>query len=205
MSLRSELVYYSKECYKNRFLAATDGNLSVRTPQNTIITTASGTCKGKITQNGLVEVDFKFKIKNGKGSPSTELKLHRFIYRSRPDVNAVIHTHPVFATAFAASGNALDKNIFPEIFLKIGKVHLASFGCPSTEELPKSISKYVKNSKAILLSNHGLVAFGKNVEEAYYITEKVEHAAEIIFFARLLGGERELTKGQLEKLRKLKN
>ncbi len=203
MSLRSELVYYSKQCYKNRFLAATDGNLSVRTIHDSILTTASGTCKGKITQLNIVEVDFSIKKINGSGKPSSELKLHRFIYESRKDINAVVHTHPVFATAFAASGNRLDKDVFPELVLNIGKVPLAVYGCPSTEELPKSISKYVKNSRAILLANHGLVTFGTNLEEAYYITEKVERAAEIIFYARLLGGEKQLTNAQVAKLKSL--
>jgi L-fuculose-phosphate aldolase len=204
MSLRSELVYYSRQCYKNRFLAATDGNLSVRTQKNTIITTASRTCKGNITRQDLVEVDFNFKIINGKGNPSTELKLHRFIYRERDDINAVVHTHPVFATAFAVSGNALDKNIFPELVINIGCVPLAPYGSPSTEELPGSISKFVKKSKAILLANHGLVAFGESLEEAYYITEKVDRAAEIIIYSRLLGGEKQLTKRQVDKLKILK-
>lgn len=204
MSLRTEIIYYSKQCYNNRFLSATDGNLSVRTPHNTIITTTTGICKGKITQKNLVEVDFDFNIIEGNGKPSSELKMHLFIYKSRKDVNAVIHTHPVFATAFAASGNSLEKNVFPEVVLNIGKVHLAKYACPSTAEVPKSISKYLKESKAILLSNHGLVAFGKNLEETYFITEKVERAAEIIFYARVLGGEKELTKEQVKKLKGLR-
>lgn len=200
----SGLVYYSRQCYRNRFLAATDGNLSVRTKQNTIITTASRTCKGNITQQDLIEVDFDFNILKGKGKPSTELKLHRFIYQKRNDINAVVHTHPVFATAFAISGNALDKNIFPELVKNIGKVPLASYGSPATDELPHSISKYVKTSKAILLANHGLVTFGENLEEAYYITEKVDRAAEIIIYSRLLGKEKQLTKVQVGKLKSLR-
>jgi len=206
MDLKTELVYYSKLCYKNRFLAATDGNLSVRTHRKTIITTATGICKGKITLNNLVEVevDLNFNKIKGKGQPSSELKMHLFIYKTRPDVNAVIHTHPIFASAFAVSGNSLDKNVFPEIILNIGKVPLAKYACPSTDEVPKSISKFVKSSKAILLSNHGLVAFGKNLEETYFITEKTERAAEITFYSRMLGGEIELTKEQVKKLENLK-
>jgi L-fuculose-phosphate aldolase len=204
MNLRTGLVYYSRQCYRNRYLAATDGNLSVRTKQNTIITTASRTCKGNITQKDLIEVDFDFKILKGKGKPSTELRLHRFIYQKRNDINAVVHTHPVFATAFAISGNSLDKKIFPELVMNIGKVPIASYGSPSTNELPQSISKYVKTSKAILLANHGLVTFGEDLEEAYFITEKVDRAAEIIIYSRLLGGEKQLTREQVNKLKALK-
>jgi len=204
MNQKSALVYYSRQCYSNRYLAATDGNLSVRTKQNTIITTASKTCKGNITQQDLVEVDFDFNILKGKGKPSTELKLHRFIYKKRKDINAVVHSHPVFATAFAVSGNAIDKNIFPELVMNIGKVPLAAYAPPSTEELPQSIAKYIKTSKAILLANHGLVTFGEDLEEAYFITEKVDRAAEIIIYSRLLGGEKQLTKKQVDKLKAFK-
>ena len=203
MSLKAELVYYSKKCYKNRYLAATDGNLSIRTSKNSIISTPTGLCKEFVTLKDLVEVDFELRKINGEKNPSSELKLHIFIYQSRKDVNAVIHTHPVFATAFASSGYALDKNIFPEVILNIGKVPLAKYACPSTDEVPKSISKFVKKSKAILLANHGLVAFGKNLEEAYFITEKVERAAEILFYARMLGGEKELTKKQVRQLKRI--
>lgn len=200
MGSKSELVYYSRLCYTRGFLAATDGNLSIRTGRNSILTTATSICKGNLTPDHIVEVDFKLRKVSGKGKPSTELKLHRFIYESRKDINAVVHTHPVFATAFACSGNSLEKNVFPEIYLHIGSVPLADYGCPSTDELPESISKFVSNHKAILLANHGLVTFGKDIEEAFYITEKVERAAKIIIFARMLGGEKELTKQQLEQL-----
>ena len=202
MSLKAELVYYSKLCYKNRFLAATDGNLSVK-KNHSIITTATGICKGNITINDLVELDFSLNKIKGSKKPSSEIKLHQFIYKSRPDILAVIHTHPVFATAFAAAGHALDKNVFPEVILNIGKVPFAQYACPSTEEVPKSIGKFVKTCKAILLANHGLVAFGVNLEEAYFITEKVERAAEILFYAKLLGGAKELTKKQVQELKNL--
>jgi L-fuculose-phosphate aldolase len=136
----------------------------------------------------------------GKGKISTEFKLHQYIYMRRKDVNAVVHTHPKFATAFAAAGIALDKIVFPEIYLFFGKIPLAKYATPSTDEVPKSIVRYVKDYDAILLANHGLVTLGKTLEEAYFKTEKVEHIAEISFYARMLGGEKKLTKAQVKKL-----
>jgi L-fuculose-phosphate aldolase len=140
----------------------------------------------------------------GRGKISTEFKLHQYIYRQRKDINAVVHTHPKFATAFAAAGIALDKIVFPEIYIFFGKIPLAKYATPSTDEVPKSIARYVKDYDAILLANHGLVTFGKTLEEAYFKTEKVEHIAEISFYARLLGGEKQLTKAQVKKLDKIK-
>jgi L-fuculose-phosphate aldolase len=204
MSLKSELVYYSNLCYKCGFLSATDGNLSVRTKKESILVTPTNFCKGNIKLQHLIKVDLKGKKIVGKGKVSSEFKLHKYIYESRKDINAVVHTHPKFATAFAAAGIGLDKVIFPEMYLKFGKIPLAEYATPSTDEVPNSIKKYVKDHDAILLGNHGLVTMGKDLEQAYFNTEKVERLAEITFYARLLGGEKVLNKAQIKKLESLK-
>lgn len=200
MGLKSEIIYYSGLCYSNGFVKAAEGNISVRTKKNYILSTATQTFKGKLKESDLVKVDLNGKKAEGKKKPSTELKLHLFIYGMRNDVNAVVHTHPVFSSAFAAAGLALDKVVFPEIYLKLGKIPLAKYGTPSTDEVPESIADYVKDYDAVLLANHGLVTYGESLEEAYYLTEKVERFAEISFYARMLGGEKELTKGDIKKL-----
>lgn len=204
MGLKSELIYYSKLCYNNGYVKAHDGNLSVRTKKNFILATGSGTVKGKIKPSDLVKTDLKGKKIQGKKNPSTELKLHLYIYSKRKDVNAVVHTHAKFCSAFASAGIALDKPVLPEVYLTFGKIPLAKYAAPSTDEVPASVEKFVMEHNAILLANHGLVTFGKTLEEAYYFTEKAEQFAEIMFYARMLGGEKVLTKMQLKKLDSLK-
>lgn len=204
MGLKSDLIYYSKLCHSNGYVKATDGNISVRTKKNFILTTATETNKGRIKPTDLVKCDIKGKKLQGKKKPSTELKLHLYIYSKRKDVNAVVHTHAKFSTAFAAAGLALDKIVFPEIYIKLGKIPLAKYATPSTDEVPASIVNYVTEYNAIFLANHGLVTFGKSIEEAYYLTEKVEQFAEISYYARMLGGEKILTKQQIKKLDLLK-
>ena len=209
MDEKTGLIYYSKLCYKNKFVAATDGNLSIRTGKNSIISTAANTCKGSIKTPDIVKCTLKDKAgkpKNARNTKklSSEIKLHLYIYNKRKDINAVIHTHPRFATAFAAAGIALDKIVLPEIYLSMVKIPLAPFAVPSTDEVPASVEKYVDDNNAILLANHGLVTFASTIKEAYYLTEKAEQFAEISFYARLLGGEVELTKEQIQKLDLLK-
>jgi L-fuculose-phosphate aldolase len=204
LSLKSEIIYYSKLCYRNKFLSATDGNISVRTKENYIITTATHTCKGFLTPKDLIKVNLSGEIIEGKGKISTEFKMHKFIYEQRKDINAVIHTHPKFSTAFAASGIALDKIVFPEIYLFFGKIPLAKYATPSTDEVSQSIAKFIKDYDAVLLSNHGLVTYGRTIEEAYFKTEKVEHIAEASFYAKMLGGVKTLTKAQVKKLDKIR-
>ena len=204
MSLKSEIIRYAKLCHRNDYLAALDGNLSVRTKKNYIIITASGICKGKLSEKNLIKADFKGNKIQGKGAVSSEFKLHKYIYEQRKDVNAVVHTHPVFATAFASAGIALNKPVYPEVYLFFGKIPLAKYATPSTDEVPESIANLVKEHDAILLSNHGLVTFGKTLEEAYMKTEKVEHISQISFYARMLGGEKTLNQTQLKKLDKIR-
>ena len=103
MGLKSQLVYFSRLCYSNKFVAATDGNISVRTPNNFILSTPTSLSKGKVKAADLVKTDIKGKVVKGTKKPSTELKLHAYIYQSRKDINAIVHTHPKFASAFAVA------------------------------------------------------------------------------------------------------
>jgi len=181
-------------------VSATDGNISVRSDTGTVYATRSSVHKGDVSVNDIVEVDMSGKRLSGAGKPSTELKMHLFIYEARPDVKAVVHAHPTFATAFAASGQSLEKPVFPEVLVMLGRVPLASYATPSTDEVPESIRPYVNDHNAILLANHGAVTFGASLNEAYFMMEKIEHAAKIILYARLLGGEKSLSEEQVGKL-----
>jgi L-fuculose-phosphate aldolase len=203
LNIKKHLAYFCRLCYNNKFIVATDGNLSVKLANGNILTTASNTVKGKITASQIIETNENGTKITGKGKPTKELKLHLFIYNKRKDIKAVIHTHPRFCSAFAVAGLPINKITLPEVFLKLGKIALAHYGTPYTDELPKSIENYVMNYNAVLLANHGLVTFGKTLEEAYYFTEKAEHFAEISFYARMLGGEKELTEQQQNKLKKI--
>lgn len=181
-------------------VSATDGNISVRTSGGTFFTTRSSVHKGDVTINDIVEVDRSGNRVSGTGKPSTEVKMHLFIYEQRPDINAVVHAHPTFATAFAAAGQALDQPVFPEILVMLGKVPLATYATPSTDEIPESIRPHVRDHNAILLANHGAVTYEKDLQQAYFAMEKLEHAAQITLYARLLGGERSLNAEQIAKL-----
>ena len=205
MGLKNELIQYSKLCGSSGFVKAYDGNLSVRTKKNYILSTASKTNKSKIKPSDLVKSDIKGKKLSGKRHLSTELKLHLFIYSKRKDINAVIHTHPLYITSFAAAGKKLPANILPEIYLQFGSIPAAPYATPSTDEVPASIEPFVMEHNAVILGNHGLVAYGKTLEEAFYITQKLEQYAQICFNAKVLGGGKAIPAAQLKKLDGLKN
>jgi len=202
MSERKKLVEICRKVYEKGFVASTDGNISAVTSGNTFLITRSGISKGKITEDDIIEIDASGNILKGNGRLSTEFKIHLFAYSRRPEVNAVVHCHPVYATAFASSGEGFIKHIFPEVILTLGKVPLCRYAAPSTDDLALSMEPHIDYAWAFLLQNHGAVTLGQSLDDAYYKMEKLEHTAQTIFAARLLGGEKELS---FEKVKELIN
>ena len=203
MSLIDEIVQVCRKVYENKFVSAYDGNISVRNSPNTFLITRSGVCKGEVSANDILEIDASGKLVSGAGKVSTENKLHLYAYSKRPEVNAVVHCHPIYASAFAVFGEGLTKHILPEVILTLGKVPLCEYATPSTDELTKTLEPYINYSWAFLLRNHGAVTLGNDLKDAYYKMEKLEHLAKIVFLARLLGGEKELHIDKVQELLKI--
>jgi L-fuculose-phosphate aldolase len=183
------------------FVSATDGNVSARLETGTILTTRTGVNKGMVGVDDIVEVDLAGKPVKPGHQPSTEIGMHCFIYSRRPDVGAVVHAHPPYATGFAAARQPLTGCIFPEVIVGLGAIPLAEYATPSTSEVADSLVPYIETADAILLANHGVVCYGKDLWDACFKMEKVEHTAKITFIARLLGGETKLSCEDVEKLR----
>jgi len=182
-------------------VAATDGNVSARLPNGNIIATPTAINKGFVRAGDIVELDPNGLRVGGKKNPSTEIDMHLFIYESRPDVRAVVHCHPVYATAFATARIPLSECLFPEVIVGMGAVPLAPYATPSTKEVRDSIAPFVGSADAILLANHGAVTYGTDLWDAYFKMEKLEHAARVQYLARTLGGEKPLTAEEVAKLR----
>lgn len=200
MSLKKNLLDICHRVYEKGFVSAYDGNLSVRLNSKRILITPSGKCKGELTIDDFLEIDYNGKLLKGKGRVSTEVKIHLLAYSKRADINSVIHCHPVYATAFASSGQSLTKPVLPEVILTMGRVPLCKYGTPSTDEVPLSMLPYIDYAWALLLENHGAVTFGHDIISAYYRMEKLEHAAHTLTICKLLGGEKSIPVNKLRKL-----
>jgi L-fuculose-phosphate aldolase len=118
----------------------------------------------------------------------------------RPDVRSVVHAHPPVATGFATAGRALDKALLPEVIIQLGAVPLASYGLPGTPALSDGMLPWIPYYDALLLQNHGCTSFGRDVWEAFFRMEMVEHFARITFVAELMGGAKALSRAEVEKL-----
>lgn len=201
--IAEELLAVAHRVDARGLVAATDGNISARLPGGTILVTPSGVNKGMLRIEDLVELTADGSPVRGIRRASTEIAMHLFIYAQRPDIGAVVHCHPVHATAFAAAGRTMTPNVFPEVVVGLGEVPLAPYGTPSSADLPESLRPYIADHKAILLANHGAVTFGTDVWDACFLMEKVEQTAHILTVAESLGGARQLTDAQIAELKRL--
>lgn len=192
-----------RRLYEKRFIAAGDGNISVRIDANRILTTPTGRNKGRLTPEDLVVTDMEGRKLFGRLEPSSELEMHLVMYQERPDVCAVVHAHPVHASGFAVAGIAMDQPLLSEVILTLGTVPLAKYGTPTTPELAAAVRPYAQ-SDGILLANHGALTVGSDLFAAYDRMETLEHSAQIYVVARTLGSEHPLSDEHVAKLEKIR-
>lgn len=198
---RKQLIEVGRRLWERGLISGTDGNLSVRIDENKILATTSGVPKGFLSDEHFVEIDLQGKVRGRtKAKPSSEIQMHIIAYQLREDIQAVCHAHPPHATAFATSGIGITKCVIPELIVTLGSVPLAPYATPSTEEVPQSIAQYILNSDAVLLENHGALTLGKDIFEALYRMESIDHGARILILSESIGGPTELSRDKVEKL-----
>lgn len=202
---RRDIVAFGTKIYRNGMAAATDGNISMRMYTDRIMITPAGTSLGFLNANDLVYMDIDGNRLEYNCIPSSELPMHLEIYRQRSEINAIIHAHPPYATAFTLANITLSEPILPEVVVMMGEIPTANYATPSTEESAEAIRPLIKNHDVILLDHHGAVACGKTLGEAYFKMEKLEHAAKTILAAKSLGDITPLNEEELSKLMALKN
>lgn len=204
VSLRQQICEIGRRMHEKNFVAANDGNISVRLDANRVLTTPTGVSKGFMTPESMVIVDLEGRPLFA-GKPSSEILLHLFVYRERPEVQAVVHAHPLHATGFAVAGISFEECVTPEIIVTLGSIPLASYGTPSTQKLPDTLRPFIHHHDAFLLANHGAVTVGRDLWEAYYKMERLEHYAHIIFISRQLGGAKTLAQPEVQELLNLRS
>jgi L-fuculose-phosphate aldolase len=197
---REEIVRYGRMLHERGFVAAMDGNLSVRLDRGRILVTPTCVSKGAMKAADMVIVDLDGTQMAGRRNVTSEIGMHLLIYRTRPDIQAIVHAHPPTATGFAAAGMALTEPLVCEVVMGLGGIPLARYGTPGTSELAKTLEPYVPHYDAILMSNHGVVAYGDTIEHAYMKMETVEHFAQIALVTHLLGRQQPLSGVDIEKL-----
>ncbi len=200
--LKKMIVEISRRMWQRGYVAANDGNISVRLNEKELLTTPTGVSKGFMSPEMIIKVDYNGDVlaRQSKYKPSSEIKMHLEVYKERADVSSVVHAHPPFCTSFAVAGIPLDKCILPEAIVVLGAVPIAKFGLPSTQEIPEAIRPFLKSSDALLLENHGALTFGADLMGAYFKLETLEHSAQIVWNAIQLGNVNILPEKERDRL-----
>ncbi len=207
MSIKKHLDILIKYChllYKNGLIAGFDGNFSVKLDNNSVLITPSGLPKGFLEPKDLIVVDLSGNKISGRGEPSSETPMHLQVYQNRPEIKACCHAHPPYATAYASAGKRLPDNVLPEVLLSVGDMELAEYIPTGVAEEWIKLAKYIKKNNAVLLANHGVLTLGRDVEEAYFRMETVEHFARIAFLGESMGGLKTLDSKEVTRLTEIR-
>lgn len=197
---RQEIVQVGRMIHERGYVAATDGNLSVRLRENRILVTPTAMSKGLMKPSDLVVVDAEGRKLQGKRHVSSEMAMHLLVYRLRSDIHAVVHAHPPTATGYAAAGQPLNPALLSEVVIALEDIPLAEYGTPGTSELCDTLAPLIPRYQAILMSNHGVVTYGEDLLTAYMHMETVEHFAKVALVAHMLGRQHLLSEEDMRKL-----
>lgn len=200
--IKKQICDIGKRIYDRGMVAANDGNISVKLNDNEFLCTPTGVSKGFMTPEYICKVDADGKVLQAYEGfkPSSEIKMHMRVYKERPDVRSVVHAHPMYATSFAIAGIPLTEPIMPEAVIALGCVPIAEYGTPSTDEIPDAVSKYLQYFDAVLLANHGALAYSDSLLGAYHKMESVEFYAQLLYQSKMLGGPKQLNEEQVKGL-----
>lgn len=187
LRLRQEIAKAGRRLWQDGLVAHTDGNISVRLDDEWVLITPSGVNKGALKPYQILKVRLQDASVDGEGKPSVETPLHLAIYRIRPDINAVVHAHPPYATAFAAAGMALTEPVFPEMIVRFGEIPLVPYATPGTDRLAELVAEAMRDHDAVLLQNHGAITVGRTLEEACGLMEALEWTAKGLWLAKAIG------------------
>lgn len=207
MSIKNESRILTDFChllYENGLIAGLDGNFSAKIDNNSILITPSGMAKGFLEPEDLIVIDLSGKKISGYAEPSTETAMHLQVYQNRPEIKACCHAHPPHATAFAASGKRLPDNVLPEVLLSLGDIELVEYIPTGLAGEWVGLAEHIKNNNGFLLANHGALALGRDIEEAYFRMEMLEHFARIAFLGESLGGLKALDSKEVTRLTALR-
>jgi L-fuculose-phosphate aldolase len=198
--LRQDIVDIGRLVYQKGWVAANDGNITIRLSPDRILATPTGISKGMMHVDDLIIVDKQGSKLEGRRECTSEIFMHCTVYNMRPDIHSVLHAHPPVATGFATAGRPLDQALLPEVIIGLGCVPLAAYGLPGTPALTEPMLPLIPKYDAIMMGNHGAVCYGEDVYKAFFKMETVEHFARIALVAELLGGANVLPKTEVNKL-----
>ena len=204
--IREEIAVYGRLVYAQGLVSGASGNISARVDEDHILITPSGCHKGMLDAADLLLYNLKTcqTVGETKINPSSEIRMHTFVYQHRPDVQAVIHAHPPYAVALSVAGISLDAVVLPEVVLALGAIVDCGYATPTTEKVVHAMKLPVQAGRnALILARHGSVTLGKTMQEAFCRLEILEHVAKVTAIARSVDKVTPLHRKEIDQLKKL--
>lgn len=202
--IRAAICEVGRRVWTKNFVASNDGNISFRLSDDRVLCSPTQISKGFMKPEDIVIVDMDGNQMAGRRKATSEVKIHLFIYRNRPDVYSVVHVHPPHATAFAVAHRELPKCILPEVEVFLGEIPMAPYETTGTWEFAHTIAPWVRNHDAFLLTNHGAVTVGQDPYDAYYKMETLDQYSRILLLAKQLGDWKSIGQRGIDELLSLK-
>jgi L-fuculose-phosphate aldolase len=203
--IKKQICEIGRRIYERGYVAANDGNISVRVGKGRYLCTPTGMSKGFLKPSDIAVVDDTGRQIGGDKPRTSEILLHLEIFHELPEINAVVHAHPPHATAFAVAGIEPPVNVLPEVEIFLGKIPLAQYDTPGSKDFAKTILPHLRDkANTILLANHGAVACDKTLEQAYFHLETLDMYCQILILARQLGDIQHLPNHKVRELLEIK-
>jgi L-fuculose-phosphate aldolase len=202
--LRESICDVGRRLHERGFVAAWDGNISARLPDGAFLCTPTMCSKGRLQPAELCVVDDAGRQLSGPRGRTSEILLHLSIYRHRPDVQAVVHSHAPHVSAFAISEEPLPAGMLAEAEYFLGSVPTVPYTLPGTQQFADSVVPFLGDARALILANHGVVTFGSSLELAWGYTEILDCYCRILLLSRALGRPRQLSNEQVAELAEMR-
>ena len=195
------IIDIGQRMYVRNFVAANDGNISIRIGENEVLATPTGVSKGFMKKKMLVVTDLEGNVLEGDRKPSSELKMHLRAYKENPALRCVCHAHPPICTAYSIAGEKLEAPILAEAVITLGCVPIAPYAELGSKEVPAAIAPYCNTHNGVILANHGAVTWDEDPYGAYYRLESMEYYAKISMITKhILGNQNCLNEEEIERL-----
>lgn len=182
---KSELAAFMRRLYRLKLTTTLGGNLSMLLPDGNMIITPSATDKGEMQGEEIGTMDLKGKIIGQKFTPSIETQMHIELYKTRPDIKAIVHAHPVTVCAFAATSAGIDYKLIVESYVVLGRIAYARYHPMGTKKLAEEVADAAKFANCVVMKNHGALTLGNNLLQAFDRMEVLESAAQMTLMTGL--------------------
>ncbi|MBN2172945.1 MAG: class II aldolase/adducin family protein [Bacteroidales bacterium] len=196
---KERVAYFMRRMYEQRLTTSTGGNISLKVGEKILIT-PSQTDKARMVAESIGSMTLNGRVLSHRFKASMENKMHLAIYHKRPDVKAIIHGHPIFATSFAICGKKVMTNLAGESRAILGEPVMADYKLMGTQELADVVAEASLRGNVILMENHGVITLGDTLVEAFDRIEVLEAAAKMTLITQMIGNPKELNAEELKEI-----